>query len=30
VIRRLVIDDRVTELLDIDALVARARTGAPA
>jgi two-component system chemotaxis sensor kinase CheA len=30
VIRRLVIDDRVTELLDIDALVARARAGAPA
>ena len=30
VIRRLVIDDRVTELLDIDALVARARAGEPA
>ena len=29
VIRRLVIDDRVTELLDIDALVADARAGAP-
>ena len=29
VIRRLVIDDRVTELLDIDALVARARAGVP-
>ena len=29
VIRRLVIDDRVTELLDIDALVAHARAGAP-
>ena len=29
VIRRLVIDDRVTELLDIEALVAHARAGAP-
>ena len=29
VIRRLVIDDRVTELLDVEALVAHARAGAP-